>query len=77
MKYNPKINEETARIPGFALTHPLQPEDTIQGNLALMYDLQEHLKEISGFAAVSLEPAAGAQGEFVGVSIIRAFHRSQ
>jgi len=75
MKYNPKINEVTARIPGFAFTHPLQPEDTVQGNLALMYDLQEHLKEISGFSAVSLEPAAGAQGEFVGVSIIRAFHR--
>jgi len=75
MKYNPKINEVTARIPGFALTHPLQPEDTVQGNLALMYDLQEHLKEISGFSAVCLEPAAGAQGEFVGVSIIRAYHR--
>jgi glycine dehydrogenase subunit 2 len=75
MKYNPRINEETARIPGFALTHPLQPEDTIQGNLALMFDLQEHLKEISGFNAVALQPSAGAQGEFVGVSIIRAFHR--
>ncbi len=75
MKYNPKINEETARIPGFALTHPHQPENTIQGNLALMFDLQEHLKEISGFDAVSLEPAAGAQGEFVGVSIIRAYFR--
>lgn len=75
MKYNPRINEETARIPGFALTHPLQPEDTIQGNLALMFDLQEHLKEISGFSAVGLQPAAGAQGEFVGVSIIRAYHR--
>lgn len=75
MKYNPKINEATARIPGFGLTHPHQPENTIQGNLALMYDLQETLKEISGFSAVTLEPAAGAQGEFVGVSIIRAFHR--
>jgi len=77
MKYNPKINEETARLPGFAFTHPLQPENTIQGNLALMFDLQEHLKEISGFAAVALQPAAGAQGEFVGVSIIRAYHRSR
>jgi glycine dehydrogenase subunit 2 len=77
MKYNPKINEATARIPGFALTHPHQPENTIQGNLALMFDLQETLKEISGFSAVSLEPAAGAQGEFVGVSIIRAYHRSR
>ncbi|MCX6054519.1 MAG: aminomethyl-transferring glycine dehydrogenase subunit GcvPB [Chloroflexi bacterium] len=76
MKYNPKVNEETARLSGFTLTHPLQPEDTVQGNLALMYDLQEYLKEIAGFSAVSLEPAAGAQGEFVGVKIIRAFHRS-
>jgi glycine dehydrogenase subunit 2 len=77
MKYNPKINEETARLPGFAFTHPLQPEITVQGNLALMYQLQEFLKEISGFAAVSLEPSAGAQGELTGVMIIRAYHRSR
>ena len=77
MKYNPKINEETARISGFAHTHPQQPEETIQGNLALMYALQESLKEISGFAAVSLEPSAGAQGEFTGVMIIRAYHASR
>ncbi|MHC1740952.1 MAG: aminomethyl-transferring glycine dehydrogenase subunit GcvPB [Anaerolineaceae bacterium] len=77
MKYNPKINEETARLAGFAHTHPLQPEDTVQGNLALMFQLQEFLKEISGFASVCLEPAAGAQGEMVGVMIIRAYHRSR
>jgi Glycine cleavage system protein P (pyridoxal-binding), C-terminal domain len=77
MKYNPKINEETARLPGFAHTHPLQPEDTIQGNLALMFQLQEYLKAISGFSSVCLEPAAGAQGELVGVMIIRAYHRSR
>ncbi len=77
MKYNPKINEETARIPGFAATHPLQPIETVQGNLALMYSLQEHLKEVSGFAAVSLQPSAGAQGEFTGVKIIAAYHRSR
>ena len=77
MKYNPKINEEIARLPGFALTHPLQSEESVQGNLALMFQLQEFLKEISGFAAVSLEPAAGAQGELVGVMIIRAYHRSR
>lgn len=77
MKYNPKINEETARLPGFSMTHPLQPIDTIQGNLALMFQLQEYLKEIAGFAGVSLEPSAGAQGEFVGVSIIRAYHKSR
>lgn len=77
MKYNPKINEETARLPGFAFTHPLQPEETVQGNLALMYELQEFLKEIGGFAAVSLQPAAGAQGELTGVMIIRAYHQSR
>jgi glycine dehydrogenase subunit 2 len=74
MKYNPKINEVTARLPGFSGTHPLQPTVTVQGNLALMYNLQEFLKEISGFPAVSLQPAAGAQGEFTGVNIIRAYH---
>ncbi len=54
MKYNPKINEDTCRLPGFLFTHPLQPIETVQGNLALMYELQEWLKEISGFAAVTL-----------------------
>ena len=77
MKYNPKINEETARLSGFAFTHPLQPIETVQGNLALMFELQEWLKEISGFASVSLQPAAGAQGEFTGVMIIRAYHLSR
>jgi glycine dehydrogenase subunit 2 len=77
MKYNPKINEETARLPGFACTHPLQPIETVQGNLALMYDLQEWLKEIGGFAGVTLQPAAGAHGELTGVLIIRAYHRSR
>jgi glycine dehydrogenase subunit 2 len=77
MKYNPRVNEETARLPGFALTHPLQPVETVQGNLALMFELQEWLKEISGLAGVSLQPAAGAQGEFTGVLIIRAYHQSR
>ncbi|HAD07339.1 MAG TPA: aminomethyl-transferring glycine dehydrogenase subunit GcvPB, partial [Anaerolineaceae bacterium] len=77
MKYNPKINEEMARLPGFAYTHPLQPIETVQGNLALMYELQEYLKEITGFDAVTLQPAAGAQGEFTGVMIIRAYHKSR
>jgi len=77
MKYNPKINEITARLPGFAFTHPLQPVETVQGNLALMYQLQNWLKEISGFPAVSLQPAAGAQGEFTGVMIIRNYHLSR
>lgn len=74
MKYNPKINEETARLPGFALTHPLQPIETVQGNLVLMYQLQEWLAEIIGMDGVSLQPAAGAHGEFTGVMIIRKYH---
>lgn len=74
MKYNPKVNEEAARLPGFAFAHPLQPTETIQGNLALMYELQQWLAEISGFDAISLQPAAGAQGEFSGVMTIRAYH---
>jgi glycine dehydrogenase subunit 2 len=77
MKYNPKINEETARYPGFAYTHPLQPIETVQGNLALMYKLQEWLKEIGGFAGITLQPAAGAQGELTGILIIHAYHRSR
>ncbi len=77
MKYNPKINEDAARMPGFALTHPLQDPDTAQGNLALMYALQEWLKEIGGFASVSLQPAAGAHGELTGILIIRAYHRDR
>src|SRR5512140_3644830 len=77
MKYNPKINEDTCRLPGFLYTHPLQPVETVQGNLALMYQLQEWLKEISGFAAVTLQPAAGAHGEFTGVLIMRAYHKAR
>jgi glycine dehydrogenase subunit 2 len=77
MKYNPKINEETARIPGLAYLHPLQPIETIQGALAIMYQLGEWLKEIGGFAGISLQPAAGAHGELTGVLIIRAYHRSR
>ena len=74
MKYNPKINEDTARLPGFANIHPKQPIETTQGALVLMYQLQEWLKEISGFDALTLQPAAGAHGEFVGVLMIRAYH---
>jgi len=77
MKYNPRINEVTARLPGFSFSHPLQPIKTVQGNLFLMFQLQEWLKEITGFAAVSLQPAAGAQGEFVGCLIIRAYHQDR
>ena len=74
MKYNPKINEETARLPGFTHIHPLQPIETVQGALGLLYEMQEWLAEISGFPAISLQPAAGAHGELTGVLIIRAYH---
>jgi glycine dehydrogenase subunit 2 len=74
MKYNPRLNEDTARLPGFAFSHPLQDPGTVQGNLALMYQLQEWLKEVGGFAAVTLQPAAGAQGELTGVLMMRAYH---
>jgi glycine dehydrogenase subunit 2 len=74
MKYNPKINEETARLPGFAWLHPYQDESTVQGALRLMYELQELLAEIAGLPAVTLQPAAGAHGELTGMLIIRAYH---
>jgi len=75
MKYNPKIHEEVAALPGFARLHPLQPAETVQGALSLLYELQHDLAEIAGMDAVSLQPAAGAQGEFVGMLIARAYHR--
>lgn len=74
MKYNPKINESVARFPGFADIHPLQDEDTVQGALELMYDLQEHLIEITGMDDLTLQPAAGAHGEWTALMMIRAFH---
>jgi len=77
MKYNPRVNEKAAAIEGLSHVHPLQPESTVQGSLQLMYELQEALKEIAGFAAVSLQPAAGAHGEFTGVLIMRAYHESR
>jgi len=77
MKYNPKVNDVAAQMPGFAHTHPYQPDETVQGNLALMYELEQALKALSGFDAVTLQPAAGAHGEFAGVLVIRAYHRSR
>jgi glycine dehydrogenase subunit 2 len=77
MKYNPKISEEVARFPGFAAIHPYQPEESAQGALRLMYELQEALGVISGLPAVSLQPAAGAHGELTGVMMIRAYHHAR
>jgi glycine dehydrogenase subunit 2 len=75
MKYNPKVNEDIARLPGFLKSHPYQPEDLSQGALRLMYELEKYLAEISGMDAVTLQPAAGAQGELTGMFIIKAYHR--
>ncbi|UFJ43284.1 aminomethyl-transferring glycine dehydrogenase subunit GcvPB [Brevibacillus humidisoli] len=77
MKYNPKINEDIARLPGFASIHPYQPDETVQGALEMLYNLQQDLAEITGMDAVSLQPAAGAAGEFTGLMMIRAYHESR
>jgi glycine dehydrogenase subunit 2 len=73
MKYNSRLNEKVARIPGFTNLHPLAPEEEAQGALELMYRLQQDLAEITGLPGVSLQPAAGAQGELTGILLIRAF----
>lgn len=76
MKYNPKMNENAARLTGFTHIHPLQDEETVQGAMEVMYDLQEHLKEITGMDAVTLQPSAGAHGEWTGLMMIRAYHEA-
>ncbi len=77
MKYNPKVNEEMARIPGFAHIHPYQDEGLVQGALRLMYELQGYLAEIAGLPAVTLQPAAGAHGELTGMLMVRAYHQNR
>lgn len=76
MKYNPKINENVARYNGFAHIHPYQDPTTVQGALELLFDLQEHLTEITGMDLVTLQPAAGAHGEWTGLMMISAFHEA-
>src|SRR5688500_6604935 len=73
MKYNSRLNEKVARIPGFAALHPLTEAEDAQGALEVIYELQENLKEITGLPGISLQPAAGAHGEMTGVMIIRAY----
>ena len=73
MKYNSRLNEKVARIAGFANLHPLAPEAEAQGALQVIYELQQHLAEITGLPGISLQPAAGAHGEMTGIMIIRAF----
>jgi glycine dehydrogenase subunit 2 len=77
MKYNPKVNEDVARYPGFSMIHPLQPDDQVQGALKLLYELSGLLSEITGMDRVTLQPVAGAQGELVGMLVIRAYHQRQ
>ncbi len=73
MKYNSRLNERVARIPGFACLHPLAPEEEAQGGLQVIYELEQYLAEITGLPGVSLQPAAGAHGEMTGIMMIRAF----
>ena len=77
MKYNPRICNSMAMLPGFLNRHPLGPVEHGQGFLECMFELQEMLKEVTGMKAVSLTPMAGAQGEFAGVAMIQAYHRAR
>lgn len=77
MKYNPKINEDVARFAGFAKIHPYQPEESIQGALELLFTLQNDLAALTGMDQVTLQPAAGAHGEWTGLMLIRAYHESR
>lgn len=76
MKYNPKVNEDVARIEGLAYVHPYQPANQVQGSLELLFELQTALEEITGMDQVTLQPAAGAHGEWTGLMMIRAFHEA-
>lgn len=77
MKYNPRACNSLAMLPQLLAHHPLSPTETGQGSLACLYELQEMLKDVTGMAGVSLTPMAGAQGEFAGVAMIRAYHESR
>jgi len=77
MKYNPKVNERIASLDGFALLHPYQPEENVQGILQLLYEMEQCLNEICGMDRFSLQPAAGAHGELLGMMLVRAYHDSK
>ncbi|UQA62583.1 aminomethyl-transferring glycine dehydrogenase subunit GcvPB [Polyangium aurulentum] len=77
MKYNPKVNEWAARVPGFLKLHPETPDELAQGTLEIMWHLQQMLCEVSGMDACSLQPSAGAQGELTGLMMMRAYHQAQ
>ncbi|MBU0713315.1 aminomethyl-transferring glycine dehydrogenase subunit GcvPB [bacterium] len=77
MKYNPKINDKIAGLPGFANIHPLQPESSVQGALEMMYDLEKMLCALTGMHTATLQPAAGSHGELTGVMIIKKYHEAK
>jgi len=77
MKYNPKVNEEIARFPGFTDIHPLQPAEEVQGILELLYNFEQYLCEIFGYSAFTFQPAAGAHGELTALLMIKAFHKDR
>lgn len=77
MKYNPKVNESVASLPGLRYAHPYQPEELSQGALRLMHELSNYLCEISGMDAFTLQPAAGAQGELTGLMMVKAYLKSK
>jgi glycine dehydrogenase subunit 2 len=77
MKYNPKVNDRAASMPGFAEIHPQQPDETVQGALALLHELQELLAKVTGMDAVTLQPAAGAHAEFTAVLMFKAYHEAR
>lgn len=77
MKYNPKINEDMAALPGFTSLHPFQPDETVQGALKLMHELDRQLAEVAGLERMTLQPAAGAHGELTGLMIIKAYHEDR
>jgi len=75
MKYNPKVNEETASLPGFAFAHPCQDDATVQGALGLLYEAEVCLREVTGMDRITFQPVAGAHGELTGLMVIGAYHR--
>jgi len=77
MKYNPKLNDEVARIAGFAMLHPLQPEETSQGAMAVIWELQDWLKTVMGMPAITTQPVAGAQCELTAILMTRTYHRDR
>ncbi|HHV42379.1 MAG TPA: aminomethyl-transferring glycine dehydrogenase subunit GcvPB [Clostridiaceae bacterium] len=77
MKYNPKVNEDLAALDGFTMTHPLQPEETVQGNLELLYSLEQKLCDLIGMDHFTFQPSAGAHGEHTGLLLIKAYHEDR